>query len=105
MMEPLVRAEHSGAVDLQMENELLRYEVVHLRARLAAAEDLAAKRQGRLERLGDQRATTGSTRDEARDDLVWLLTRLDRSPAGLLLRRYAGFSTLRDRYLGAGSGG
>ncbi len=103
-MEPLVRVEHNAAVDLQMENELLRYEGLHLRARLAAAEDLAANRQAKLERLRSQRPNTGPARDEARDDLVWLLTRLDRSPAGPLLRRYAGFCTLRDRYLG-GSGG
>lgn len=96
-MEPLVRNQPDELASLVMENELLRYEVVHLRARLAAAEKAVAKSAGapREEKVDDT----------ARADLVWLLERLDRSPAGYLLRTRNGFRALRDKYLGGPASG
>ncbi|WP_141012883.1 hypothetical protein [Nocardioides sambongensis] len=102
-MEPLIRAEATAVGDLQMENELLRYEVAHLRARLAAADEARTAAQRTLERLREKQAPSAAL-DEARTDLMWLLGRLDRSPAGPLLRRYGGFRTLRDKYLGEPDG-
>ena len=92
-MEPLVRNQPDELASLVMENELLRYEVVHLRARLAGAEQAVAK------------SAAGPGGDTARADLVWLLERLDRSPAGFLLRTRKGFRALRDKYLGRPASG
>jgi hypothetical protein len=94
-MEPLVRNQPDELASLVMENELLRYEVVHLRARLAAAEKARAKSAAGRE----------NPDDSARADLVWLLERLDRSPAGSLLRARKGFRAIRDKYLGGPAGG
>ncbi len=99
-MEPLVRTTPDEATALAMENELLRYEVRHLRARLAAAQKGAP--QGQPE--GGQGAPAAAGQDTAREDLVWLLERLDSSPAGPLFRGRAGFRTLRAKYLGGSAG-
>jgi hypothetical protein len=106
-MEPLSPVGRDELSTLAMENELLRYEVAHLRARLAAAEaaDAAAATVGTPAggADGDPAGGTGigsPTATSARDDLVWLLRRLDASPAGPLLRRRPRFRELRERYLG-----
>jgi regulator of replication initiation timing len=87
-----------------MENELLRYEVRHLRARLEAMGDKGAVhkdernggRDGKAPRPAD--AQRQQRNEQAYDDLLWLLRRLDHSPAGPVLRRMKGFQVLRDRY-------
>jgi hypothetical protein len=99
-MEPLSPVGRDELSTLAMENELLRYEVAHLRARLAAAEAAA----GAAATVG---TSAGGAEDDSapsvRDDLVWLLRRLDGSPAGPLLRRRPRFRELRERYLGEAS--
>jgi hypothetical protein len=100
-MEPLSPVGRDELSTLAMENELLRYEVAHLRARLAAAETVA-KSAG--DTLASKRGSGADADRSARDDLVWLLRRLDRSLAGPLLRRRSGFRELRERYLGGSSG-
>jgi hypothetical protein len=97
---------------LQMENELLTYEVRHLRARLdgrpsavpgggKSADQLAAERvryqKLAAERLSELNATKQKLQ-RTHDDLVRLLTRLDRSPIGPLLRRRGAVRQLRERY-------
>jgi hypothetical protein len=96
-MEPMKRWGHEELPALTMENELLRYEVHHLRARLAEAEDRARAAADTAE---DEKPATGSLSSRAEDDLVWLLQRLDRFPAGPVLRRRPGIQELRQRYLG-----
>lgn len=102
-LSPMRPEEHSA---LAMENELLRYEVRHLRARLKGAEQEVA----RLERERADAATGDTAGDavamtapgeagQAHDDLVWLLQRLNNTPAGFALRRQAGFRTLLERYV------
>ena len=110
-LNPTRPTELTGAL---MENELLRYEVRHLKGRLSAAtkefppssdEIRAAKRAGRQDgEKGDAGPSPALARrnQQAYDDVVWLVGRLDSSPAGMLLRRMGGFRTLRDRYLGTG---
>lgn len=97
MMTPLDPIRPSDASSLAMENELLRYEVGHLRTTLADMLD-------RLKELEDMKtggapAPNQAPNQQAYDDLVWLLGRLDHSPAGAALRRVRGFRTLRERYL------
>lgn len=92
-MTPLEPIRPSDASSVAMENDLLRYEVRHLRARIAdlddRVKDLEENRPGAPTAAGQQ----------AHDDLVWLLRRLDTSPAGVALRRVRGFRILRERYL------
>jgi hypothetical protein len=140
-MNPLVRLEPGDAPALAMENELLRYEVTHLRARLAAAEERDQRREGEMQEWrerqerkaaqggqagqGEQPAESGKPgkpgaakpgaakaakagqhRDAggaARDDLVWLLQRLEATPASRLLRRRAGYRRLVETYLRDGA--
>ncbi len=101
---PLVPAETRDARALAQENELLRYEVTHLRGRLAAAEKQARRLAKEIAAKADSPATSsapGQQRSgDARDDLVRLLRKLDRSPAGPLMRTRKGFRALRDKYLG-----
>lgn len=105
-MEPLLRVTPDELSALQMENELLRYEVAHLRARLAAPRTGPKAGTGTSTGTGTGNGTRNGTaeRDEAaqaRRDLVWLLERLDAIPvAGPALRRRAGYRELRERYLG-----
>ena len=96
-MEPLVRNEPDELASLVMENELLRYEVVHLRARLAAAEKAVARSAAAPG--GEKPDSTASA------DLIWLLERLEHSPARSLLRTRKGYRTLRDKYLGRPASG
>ena len=92
-MTPLEPIRPADASSLAMENDLLHYEVLHLRARVA---DL-------LDRIKDLEQSPTAERavsdQQAHDDLVWLLRRLDTSPAGVALRRVGGFRILRERYL------
>jgi hypothetical protein len=100
-MEELRSSTPQDMVSLQMENELLLFEVRHLRAQLASADrrrraavevkerDLRAKdrqlkrAKGRIARL-----------ERARGDLVWLVQRLESSPARYLFHRWEGFRRL-----------
>lgn len=92
------------AVALQMENELLAYEVRHLRARLAVSQQVPSAPPAAVltQRLRRELRTVRKERDEALGDLQWVLGRLDRSAMGLVFRRYGGFRALRARYLGSG---
>ena len=93
------------AIALTMENRLLTIEVEYLRGRVAELEDggvlpeqasaTLARRDRELARLREQVDTLG----QARSDLRWLLERLGGSPAGPLLRRFGGFTTLERRWL------
>lgn len=78
-------------MDPSAELELLRTENDHLRARLRDVE-------GRIEALRIDADTVRHERNLLRQDLVWTLDRLDRSPAGPLLRRTAGFRRLRTQW-------
>lgn len=112
-MHPLNPTRPTELTSALMENELLRYEVRHLKGRLSAAtkefppgpEEIqgARKATGRPEK-GEPGPSPAVARrnQQAYDDVVWLVGRLDSSPAGMLLRRMGGFRTLRDRYLGTG---
>lgn len=108
MMQPLDPITADEAGKLAMENELLRYEVRHLRARLAARpEPVAAptpptaRKNPTAKQLRMRKARQARNR-QAYADIVWLVRRLDTSPAGPLLRRVEGFRTLRARYLTGG---
>ena len=107
-MEPLIRPHADELSALVMENELLRYEVAHLRARSLAAEHRLTQLTERLERRAA--ATDEDAAEEleseptladssARDDLVWLLDRLDGSPVRHVLRRRPRYRELVQRYL------
>jgi hypothetical protein len=95
-MEPLKPASTDEVGSLLMENELLRYEVKHLRARLAAAGTVPepVKRKGK----GKPKVEPVAEPSQAEADLVWLLNRLNSSPLGAVLRRADGFRTLLERY-------
>lgn len=98
-LSPMRPEEHSA---LAMENELLRYEVRHLRARLKGAEqELARAERKRAEGASGETAWTPAPGEagQAHDDLVWLLQRLNNTPAGFALRRQSGFRTLLERYV------
>jgi hypothetical protein len=99
-MQPLSRVTADELSSLVMENELLRYEITHVRARLAAAEKALDKTRRELD-LGTASETSIGGVDAAavREDLVWLLTRLDSSPLGRVLRRRPRIAELRRRYL------
>lgn len=91
-----MRREHfvadADAANLRMENDLLKYELVHLRARLTALEAvLAAQPELEAERLARLRA--------AERDLVWLLRKLAAPPFGWLARSRQGFRTLWGRWI------
>jgi hypothetical protein len=105
-----------------MENELLTHEALFLRAQLKQArrrketeagangdhDGRLTRSQARLAEEREKRKTIGKQlkqnrrklrkAESALKDVTWLLTRLDRSPAGPLLRRKAGFRTLTERY-------
>ena len=75
---------------LRMENELLAFEVRFLKARLG----------GSAEGLGSLASLSRVTYlEEAEQDLVLLLKRLNSSPLGPLVRRRKNFRTLEERYL------
>ncbi|WP_345460540.1 hypothetical protein [Nocardioides marinquilinus] len=144
-----MRLEPGDAPALAMENELLRYEITHLRARLAAAEERDQRRDREVQEwrerqeakagkpAGDAPAAQGGTPQQtgqsgkpghtgksgkpgkpgkpakagqhrdaggaARDDLVWLLQRLEGTPAAPLLRRRSGYRRLVETYLRDGA--
>lgn len=102
-MNPLRRTEADETSTLAMENELLRYEVVHLRARIAAVEserDKAEREKAKLE-SGDA-VVDPDAPDAARDDLVWLLGRIEATPASVVLKRREGYRRLVATYLNEG---
>lgn len=100
MMEPLRTVSSEELSSLVMENELLRYEVQHLRARLEAAQAATADADADEGRVAGAAQPTG---EQAELDIVWLLHRVDRVPlAGRLLRRRPGIRLLRERHLGKG---
>jgi chromosome segregation ATPase len=98
-MQPLSRVTADELSSLVMENELLRYEITHVRARLAAAEKALERSRRDLDELKTSTAADGGDQAAAREDLVWLLTRLDASPLGRVLRRRPRVAELRRRYL------
>lgn len=106
---------------LRMENELLNYEVLHLRARLKGvdrdwqrklrvAEAKANKHQAKVEELNSkgadqiarlERRIKNRREDlqQARDDICRLLRRLDQSLLGPVFRSRPGFRMLLTRYM------
>ena len=80
---------------LRMENELLAFEVSFLKARMSGA----ARRTGSPNSL-----SRVSHLEEAEQDLVLLLRRMENSPLRHLLRRNKNFRTLEKRYLDAPEG-
>jgi len=106
-LNPTRPTELTGAL---MENELLRYEVRHLKGRLSAAtgefppgpdDERAARAAANKPKQDDVPGPAIARRNQqAYDDIVWLVGRLDSSAAGPLLRRWSGFRTLRSRYGG-----
>lgn len=94
-MKPMHVLTLDDAIALQMENELLTYEVRHLRARLVP-------RERRMQRMRERLDNAREQRDEAIGDLRWVLHRLDHSPLGPAFRRVGGYRALRDKYLGDG---
>jgi hypothetical protein len=123
-MHPLNLTRPTELTGALMENELLRYEVRFLKGRLSAAtgefppgpdEIAAARREAAKKSKQDSPgpgpgpgpapgpgpgAAIARRNEQAYDDIVWLVGRLDSSPVGVLLRRWAGFRTLRERYSG-----
>jgi hypothetical protein len=111
-MHPLNPTRPTELTAALMENELLRYEVRHLQGRLSAAtksfpptgEEIAAARRATKQpakQPAKQDSGVALRNQQAYDDMVWLVGRLDGSPAGVLLRRWEGFRSLRARYLGS----
>lgn len=98
---------------LQMENELLSYEVLHLRARLKDADrdwqqriravEMTAKKQKakdarrivELERMN----RINEELQQAKNDIRWLVNRLDKSVLGPVLRHRPGFRALLARHM------
>ena len=78
---------------LELENEVMRYEIEALRRR--------------LDGHGDAELTDGVAVDphelevlrRARKDLRWLLRRLGTGPFGWVMRRFPGYRALADRHL------
>lgn len=78
---------------LRMENELLAFEVSFLKA----------QRSGAGKRVGSSTSLSRiSHLEEAEQDLVLLLRRIDASPLGLLARTRINFRKLKRRYLESG---
>lgn len=98
-MQPLRRVAPEELTSLLMENELLRYEVRHLRAQLAESRAATEKAINATDRAEEPQQETVT---QAQQDLVWLLRRIDEIPvAGGLIRRRPGIRHLRERHLGA----
>ena len=77
---------------LRMENELLAFEVRHLKSRLGEPAKISGSATS-LNRLGYL--------EDAERDLILLLRRLAGPPTGPLLRRLGSFRTLEQKYLRA----
>ncbi|GII97638.1 hypothetical protein CLV28_1996 [Sediminihabitans luteus] len=110
-MRDLSPTTDKDAASLAMENELLRYETLHLRARLAGVERRLVAANQELRRVSAAPAPGRATAvaapgpaaapqvDRSRNDLVWLLRRLDGSAGRWVVRRFSGFRDLKARYL------
>jgi hypothetical protein len=108
-MSPLNPVTDEELPSLLMENELLRHETTHLRAKLAGTEKAVRDANSRVRHLQSvvagrspavSGAAAGAPADRSRNDIRWLLGRTDRSPAGWIFRRFTGFAELKRRYLG-----
>lgn len=108
-MKPLEQVRAQDQTALAMENDLLRYEIRHLRGRLDAQRKQIEAEAGRKPGATSppQPGASAGTVDAAvererrtRNDLVWLLRRLEGSPLRWFYSRRPGFVALRDRYLG-----
>lgn len=100
-MEELRSPTPQDMVSLQMENELLLFEVRHVRAQLASADRrrrAAVEVKDRALSAKDRQLKRAERRiarlERARGDLVWLVQRLDSSPARYLFHRWEGFRKL-----------
>jgi Tfp pilus assembly protein PilN len=80
---------------LQMENELLAFEIRFLKAQLADIQRLKKSHLAETQRLGSRLEAS----ERAEKDLVLLLSRLANSPLGWLFRFKRGFRTLEQKYL------
>jgi hypothetical protein len=104
-VKPLEQVVAEDQTSLAMENDLLRYEIRHLRGRLEAqGKEITSLQSGAppaSDRTNARDAPGVVTERErrTRNDLVWLLRRLDRSPLRWLYSRRKGFVALRERYL------
>lgn len=104
---------HLATVDLEalrMENELLTHEVLHLRARLKdadrdwqqkmkVAEATAKKEKTKTARQIAQLEQRTAELQQAKDDIRWLLIRLDKSLFGPVMRHRPGFRNLFARHV------
>jgi Tfp pilus assembly protein PilN len=80
---------------LQMENELLAFEIRFLKAQLADIQRLKKSHLAETQRLENRLEAS----ERAEKDLVLLLRRLANSPLGWLFRFKRGFRTLEQKYL------
>jgi Tfp pilus assembly protein PilN len=80
---------------LQMENELLAFEIRFLKAQLADLQRLKKSHLAETQRLESRLEAS----ERAEKDLVLLLRRLANSPLGWLFRFKRGFRTLEQKYL------
>lgn len=97
-MDELRELARQDLVPLQMENELLSYEVRHLRAQLAAADRRWSGQLKAREREVARLRKRITRLERARGDLVWLVRRLGTSPLGPVLRLRPGFRRLMRQY-------
>lgn len=105
-MKPVYLPEQApGIAELQMENDLLVHENRVLRARLDG--EVGTEEPGGPQGAPNGRTSSRTDRSDDRDrerlerayyDLRWLVRRLNRSPLGIILRRWKGFRKLVDRY-------
>jgi Tfp pilus assembly protein PilN len=80
---------------LQMENELLAFEIRFLKAQLADIQRLKKSHLAETQRLESRLEAS----ERAEKDLILLLRRLANSPLGWLFRFKRGFRTLEQKYL------
>jgi Tfp pilus assembly protein PilN len=80
---------------LQMENELLAFEIRFLKAQLADIQRLKKSHLAETQRLESRLEAS----ERVEKDLVLLLSRLANSPLGWLFRFRRGFRTLEQKYL------
>ena len=80
---------------LQMENELLAFEIRFLKAQLADLQRLKKSHLAETQRLESRLEAS----ERAEKDLVLLLSRLTNSPLGWLFKFKRGFRTLEQKYL------
>ena len=80
---------------LQMENELLAFEIRFLKAQLADIQRLKKSHLAETQRLESRLEAS----ERVEKDLVLLLSRLANSPLGWLFKFKRGFRTLEQKYL------